>query len=159
MKRAHSYRLSGPLAVLSLILTSPVSVEAASTLTDVTPATIAAQPFGFRVETESNENGSVRFDVFVSTGRDSLSPRREGRLEITREDVVKKQPGKNLPVQHVVLWTSVREVNEGDTLHFSFGVPREMLKKASFQFRNYDPNGMPAMDVFRFIIAEFAKAP
>jgi len=32
---------------------------------------------------------------------------------------------------------------------------REFVPKATFQFRNYDPSGMPSMDVYRFVLREF----
>lgn len=132
------------------------SVHAGSTLTDVTPDDVAKQPLGLRVETEAHDDGTVSFDVFVTSGRDGLSPRREGRLEIAREELVKKDPGKNLPIQGPMIWCSIREVNEDGVLHFTFGLPRDMLPRASFQFRNYEPRGMPSMDVYRLLLKEFA---
>ena len=131
-------------------------VYAASTLTDITPDNVAEQPLGLRVATEAQDDGTVRFDVFVTSGRDAVSPRRDGRLEIAREDIVKKDPGKNLPLQRPVIWCSVRELSEDGTLHFTFGLPLDTLARATFQFRNYEPRGMPSMDVYRLLLKEFA---
>lgn len=129
--------------------------NAASTMVDITPNNISKQALTVRVETEANADGTIRFDVLVAPGRDTISPRREGRLEILRDKIARQEPGKNLPFQPPVLWCSVREVSEGDTLTYTFGLPRELLPRAHFQFRNYEPRGMPSMDVLRVLLEDF----
>jgi hypothetical protein len=52
---------------------------------------------------------------------------------------------------------SVRELVENGVLHFSFGLARQFVANATFQFRNYDPNGMPSMEVFRFVLRDFVR--
>ena len=44
------------------------AVRSISTRTDVTPDNVGKQPLGLRVESEAHDDGTVRFDVFVSSG-------------------------------------------------------------------------------------------
>lgn len=128
---------------------------AASTFVDVVPETLTSQPLTFSVTAESDEHDTVHFDVFVSTGHQAISPYREGRFEIARDHVVPRRRGEAGELPRPIVYCSVRELNDDGALHFRFGLERRLVPKATFQFRNYDPNGMPSMDVFRFVLSAF----
>lgn len=149
MRRSLLHML--PLLILA------IHAEAASTLTDVAPQSLGQLALGIRIESETREDSTVRFDIFVTSGSDSISPRREGRLEVYREAVVPKGVGKNPPFQPPLLWCNVNEMSEDGVLHFTFGLPADWLRRACFQFRNYDPRGHPSMDVYRVLLKEFVR--
>jgi hypothetical protein len=143
------------LFAVGIALISAQSTSAASTMVDVTPNNLSKQRLSVRLETDEAD-GTIRFDIVVAPGQDTISPRREGRLEVLRDKVARKEPGKNLPFQPPLLWCSVGEVSKGDSLTYTFGLPRNLLPRAQFQFRNYEPNGMPSMDVLRLLLEDFA---
>jgi hypothetical protein len=143
-------------ALLVALVFAPPAAQAGSKLLDVSPENISAQPLELRVTNEDDGHGSVRFDIFVVGGSDSISRNREGRLEIARDEVEKPKSGENEEVPWPATWCSVRETEESGKLVYTFGVAKDMLSRATFQFRNYDPNGMPSMDVYRFLLWEWA---
>jgi hypothetical protein len=153
-------RMGPTLFALILVLqvaTAP-SLHADSMVFEVTPQNIAKQSLQLRVETEANAHDVIRFDVFVAAGRDQISPRRAGRLEIAHQSIAGSQPGEGTALPWPMIWCSVSEKAEADALHYTFGIARQMLPQASFQFLNYEPHGMPSMDAFRFMLADFAPA-
>ena len=144
------------IVILALQVCIAPTGGADSQLTEVTRESIGTQPLSLRVETEAYDDDTIAFDVFVAASRDAISPHREGRLEIARQDLPKTVKGQMPTFPRPMIWCNFQEVEKDGVLQYSFGVHREMLLKASFEFRNYDAGGMPSMDVYVFRLSEFA---
>ena len=146
-------RLALAVAVLVTLDQSPAN--AVSFVHDVTPANIDKHSLQIRVDSDTYSADTVVFSVFISSGREDVSPLRTGRLELAAEKLEKREDALQ-PCPRAVLWCSVEEQVEGSTLKYSFGLPRDELQRASFTFRNGEPHGMPAFDGYRVLLKEFS---
>jgi hypothetical protein len=134
--------------------------EAASTVTVVTPANVLTQPLQFRVDSESYDDGTVRFEVFVSPGSSAISPRHDARFAVWGEDP-KDEPEEGFgarplfkrPVTLVV--SSVREDSLDAGLRYEVQTHRNLVPRVSLTFLNYEPLGMPAFDGYEIILGQF----
>jgi hypothetical protein len=136
---------------------------AASTVTVVTPETVLIQPLQFRVESESYDDGIVRFEVFVSSGSSAISPHREARFVVWGEDPVDApekgfgaRPLSGRPVTLAV--SSVREDSTSSGLQYEIQAHRSVLPRVSLTFLNYEPRGMPAFDAYEIMLGQFIEA-
>ena len=144
--------------VLVAVLLSTVGIQSAvalSTVTDVTRRNIAGQPLAIRVESEVYRDDIVAFRIYVAPGKREISPHRAGRFEVAGEDLELRKDVIDATPQPLI-WCEVHERDDDGVLEYSFGLPKDMLPRASFTFRNYEPHGMPAFDGYRVLLEEFA---
>lgn len=134
--------------------------EAASTVTVVTPANVLSQPIQFRVDSESYDDGTVRFEVFVSPGGSAISPHRNARFVVWGEDPKGEpeegfgaRPLSERPVTLAV--SSVREDSLDAGLRYEVQLHKSLLPRVSFTFLNYEPQGMPAFDGYEIMLGQF----
>jgi len=124
----------------------------ASNAIDVTPENVEQLPVALHVEATAGLQETVTFTVTVQQDSQLVSTRHEGRLEVLFEPPTPFDGTASL--QRPALWCSIREEVDKNQLVYRFGVSQEMLPKATFQFRSYDPT-MPSMDLYRLFLGTF----
>jgi hypothetical protein len=148
------------LILLVCVLFAAGLAEAASLVTVVTPENLLNQPLQFRVYSEFYDDGTARFEVFVSPGSSAISPRRDARFVVWGEgleDAPEKgfgaRPVSERPVTLAV--SSVREDSLDTGLRYEIQIHRSLVPRVSLTFLNYEPTGMPAFDGYEIMLGQF----
>jgi hypothetical protein len=146
--------------IILCVLLAAGLAEAASTVSVVTPANVLTQPLKFQVHSESYDDGTVRFEVFVYPGSSAISPRRDARFVVwgeDQEDAPEKgfgtRPISERPV--TLAASSVREDSLDTGLRFEVQTHRSLVPRVSLTFLNYEPKGMPAFDGYEIMLGQF----
>ena len=131
------------------------SVQAAGDNVTVTPGNISSQPLDFRITGKAVDGGAVRFEVTVTSGRDSVADHHDGQLQIPpREATRQSADGTHVHVlQSPTLWCSLRDVDKGGTLHYNFTLPGALLPQVQFHFLNQP--GLFTVYTYMFQLEEF----
>ena len=136
-------------------LTVALPAMALSQLTDVTPANITKQPLTLRVTHENYQDGTVRFEIYVSAGTERVSSSHKGGFVLWQEKVAARSGSLNGDRSLALARCSVQERVTGDALLYEFSVNRELLDRVTFTFYNFETS-MPRFDGYEFILWEFA---
>ena len=146
------------VVIVFMVLITPFTANAGSTVTDVTPANVTNQPLALRVAHEKYEDGTVRFEIYVSAGTEEISPSHDGRFVVWQEKVTVRSgfihDSSTRPL--AVAECSVHERARGDTLFYEVQVNRELLDRVTFTFLNFEQR-MPAFDGYEIMLGQFAE--
>lgn len=145
------------LAALCLLL--PLVALAVSTVTDVTPANIAALSVKFRVEQMPHGDGLIGFEVCVSPDSGGVSDSCEGHFMLYKDNIQARSGivfRDHASRPQKVADCSVKPENDKGLMCFRFQVHQELVARAAFRFVIPDPSG-PAIDSFEMILGEFVK--
>ena len=146
------------LILVAAILLGPTAVSAGSTVTDVTPANIANQPWKIEVHHETSGN-NVWFEVCVSAAAGDSLTRCNARFIIWREDVAARpgriHPGSNRP-DSVATCRVEGEAHEKAQC-YDVRVKRDLLHRVTLTLVFPEAHGMPAFDAFEIMLGEFVS--
>jgi hypothetical protein len=146
------------LILVAAILLGPTAVSAGSTVTDVTPANIANQPWKIEVHHETSGN-NVWFEVCVSAAAGDSLTRCTARFIIWREDVTARSGhirlGSGRPDS--VATCQVEGEAREKAQCYDVGVKRDLLHRVTLTLVFPEAHGMPAFDAFEIMLGEFVS--
>jgi hypothetical protein len=146
------------LILAAAILLGSTAVSAGSTVTDVTPANIASQPWKIEVHHETSGN-NVWFEVCVSVAAGDSLTRCTARFIIWREEVTARSgrihPGSSRP-DSVATCQVEGEAHEKAQC-YDVRVKRDLLRRVTLTLVFPEARGMPAFDAFEIMLGEFVS--
>jgi hypothetical protein len=146
------------LIFVAAIVLSTRGVFGASTVTDVTPANIANQPWKIEVHHETFGD-NVCFEVCVSAAAGDSLTRCIARFVIWREDVTARSgqihPGSSRP-DSVATCRVEGEAHEKIQC-YDVLVKRDLLRRVTLTLVFPEAHGMPAFDAFEIMLGEFVS--